>query len=94
MKLQIRIFLLLIIFAVGFFYFRAITNLSGAGDVIVGLENQTKDLEKQNRALLLSIGDRNLLGQVDLEAKTNGMIGIGKLVYIQISPSSLAVSKR
>ncbi len=79
---------------VGFIYFRAITNLSGAGDVIITLENQTKDLEKQNRILLLSIGDHNLLGQVDLEAQSNGMVGIRKFVYIQVPPSSLAVSKR
>ena len=94
MKLAVRLLLIVIIFGVGLIYFRAITHLSGTGDVIVGLESQVKELEKQNRVLSVLIGDHGLLGAVDAEAQKIGMVGTAKFVYIQMPPSSLAVSKR
>ena len=94
MKSAVRLFLIGMIVFVGILYFRAITRLSGAGDAIVDLERQTRELEKQNRALLVMIGDHGLLDAVKEHAQKQGMVATAKFVYIETPQSSLAVSKR
>jgi competence protein ComGC len=90
----LRISLFLLIIVIGILYFQTTTNLVAAGAVISDLkkENTITLTERQKRAVELS--NALSLNKVEQSAQDNGLIQDSKFVYINVLPSSLAVSKK
>jgi hypothetical protein len=90
----LRISLFLLIIVIGILYFQTTTDLVAAGAVISDLkkENTITLTERQKRAVELS--NALSLNKVEQSAQDNGLIQDSKFVYINVLPSSLAVSKK